>query len=394
MKKALLFLLAALLFLLPACSPESPPPAHSNRPDGCQIGEMIVLNAPSWKKNVYHDGFDRPSGLCRDPLCAHNGANGPCPDGETMGIPRRFCTDGETLFMLAKKIEIGSPRYGIYAVDPAGVKPMRSLAQTENAGSYGLSVFTADSRYLYYANSLYREGADPDAEFSDRGDQVLEIMRVPKNGGRSESVFEAVPVGVSFSVDEENYYLTRANDAEDGACEIIPKRGEGSTLVPAPDGVRFGSLLYSEKGYAVFLCSAEPVFATVTVTERIDRSAIAVIRDGRAFIAADDVSAYCTVFPYDGKIWFSPFYYEYEETKELPTGNGDETVVTDIYRLGDGTVVSLDPATGERHRYRVEGGTLIGFSDRIPLGEGTDENGESVIVRLTLMEIDEEGEVK
>ena len=128
------------------------------------------------------------------------------------------------------------------------------------------------------------------------------------------------------------------------------------------------------------------------MTERIDRSAIAVIRDGRAFVAADDVSAYCTVFPYDGKIWFSPFYYEYAETKELPTGNGGETVVTDIYRLGDGTVVSLDPATGERHRYRAEGGTLIGFLIGVPLGEGTDENGEPVIVRLTLTEIDgEEG---
>ncbi len=389
MKKALLFLLAALLVLLPACSPESPPPSYSARPDGCQIGETIVLNAPSWKKNVYHDGFDRPSGLCRDPLCAHDGANGPCPDGETMGIPRRFCTDGETLFMLAKKIEIGSPRYGIYAVDPAGVDPMRPLAETENAGTYGLSVFTADSRYLYYANSLYREGVDPNAETSYRGDQVLEIMRVPKNGGRAESVFGSLPVGVGFSVDEENYYLTHASDSGDVVCEIIPKRGGGSTLVPAPDGVRFGPLLYSEKGYAVFLCSAEPVFTTVTVTERIDRSAIAVIRDGRAFIAADDVSAYCTVFPYDGKIWFSPFYYEYEETKELPTGNGDETVVTDIYRLGDGTVFSLDPAAGERHRYRVEGGSLIGFSDGVPLGEGTDENGEPVIVRLTFTELDE-----
>ena len=116
-----------------------------------------------------------------------------------------------------------------------------------------------------------------------------------------------------------------------------------------------------------------------------------VIRDGRAFIAADDVSAYCTVFPYDGKIWFSPVYYEYEETKELPTGNGDETVVTDIYRLGDGTVVSLDPATGERHRYRVEGGSLIGFSDGVPLGEGKDENDDPVIVRPTLTEINEDG---
>ena len=383
-----------LIVLLPSCSPKSTPAPWYNRPDGCQIGETIVLNAPSWKKNVYHDGFDRPSGLCRDPLCAHDGANGPCPDGETMGIPRRFCTDGETLFMLAKKIEIGNPRYGIYAVDPAGVDPMRALAETENAGTYGLSVFTADSRYLYYANSLYREGVDPNAETSDRGDQVLEIMRVPKNGGRAECVFGSLPVGVGFSVDEENYYLMNASDSGDGACEIIPKRGGGSTLVPAPDGVRFGSLLYSEKGYAVFLCSAEPVFTTVTVTERIDRSAIAVIRDGRAFIAADDVSAYCTVFPYDGKIWFSPFYYEYEETKELPTGNGDETVVTDIYRLGDGTVVSLDPATGERHRYRVESGTLIGFSDGVPLGEGRDENGDPVIVRLTLMEIDGEGDSK
>ena len=390
--KRIRMLALAFLLLLPACSENPPPTSYYNRPDGCQIGETIVLNAPSWKKNVYHDGFDRPSGLCRDPLCAHNGANGPCPDGETMGIPRRFCTDGETLFMLAKKFEPENPaRYGIYAVDPAGVNPMRGLAETENAGSYGLSVFAADSRYLYYANSLYREGADPNAEFSDRGDQVLEIMRVPKNGGRSESIFDNVPVGVGFSVDEENYYLTHAGDAGDGACEIIPKRGGGSTLVPAPEGVRFGSLLFSEKGCAVFLCSAKPVFATVMVTERIDRSAIAVIRDGRAFIAADDVSAYCTVFPYDGKIWFSPFYYEYEETKELPTGNGDETVVTDIYRLGDGTVVSLDPATGERHRYRVEGGSLIGFSDGVPLGEGTDENGEPVIVRPTLTEINEDG---
>ena len=60
MKKLFLFTLAALL-LLTSCSRRTEEVVYYNRPDGCQIGETIILNAPSHADNVYNAGFERAS---------------------------------------------------------------------------------------------------------------------------------------------------------------------------------------------------------------------------------------------------------------------------------------------------------------------------------------------
>jgi hypothetical protein len=148
--------------------------------------------------------------------------------------------------------------------------------------------------------------------------------------------------------------------------------------------------VYSENGCVVLLGAEEPVSATVTETRYFERMALVEIQDGRAQILAEHVNAYSPIFPYDGKLWFAPFYIEFIETAAAPTGRGNETVMTDIYALGDNTRYSLDPETGETRRFRCEGdGMLIGFSDGIAIGQsGTSDHYE--MTRLTLTEVGEE----
>ncbi|MBO7405808.1 MAG: hypothetical protein J6V24_12670, partial [Clostridia bacterium] len=375
MKKLFLFTLAALL-LLTSCSRRTEEVVYYNRPDGCQIGETIILNAPSHADNVYNAGFERAAGLCRDPLCQHDGRNGPCPESATFGLPRSFCTDGETLFMKVYALEREHPMlYRIYAVNPFGVEPMRLICTTENTGNFAPFQIYADGEYLYYTNCHYREGADRGAEFMSTDDQYLEIMRIRKNGGKSERVFDMLPVGTVFAVDSERYYLFHGGEGMDGACEIIPKDG-GERITVSADGVRLRSLLFSENGHIVLLGAEEPVSATVTETRYFDRMALVEIRGGRAEVVAEHVNAYSPIFPYDGKLWFAPFYIEFLETAAAPTGRGNETVMTDIYALSDNTLCSLDPETGETRRFQYEGdGMLIGFSDGIAIGRsGTSDH--------------------
>ena len=388
--KRLLFLCLAALLPLASCSRRTEGTVYYNRPDGCQIGETIILNAPSHAKNVYNAGFERVAGLCRDPLCQHDGRNGPCPESATLGLPRSFCTDGEMLFMKVYALERDHPMlYRIYAVNPFEVEPMQLICTTENTGNFAPSQIYADGEYLYYTNSQYREGADKGAEFMSTDDQYLEIMRIKKNGGKSERVFDMLLVGTGFAVDSERYYLFHAGEGMDGACEIIPKNG-GESITVSLDGVRLGSLVYSENGCVVLLGAEEPVSATVTETRYFERMALVEIRDGRAQILAEHVNAYSPIFPYDGKLWFAPFYIEFIETAAAPTGRGNETVMTDIYALGDNTRYSLDPETGETRRFLCEGdGMLIGFSDGIAIGRsGTSDHYE--MTRLTLTEVGEE----
>ena len=61
--KRLLFLCLAALLPLASCSRRTQETVYYNRPDGCQIGETIILNAPSHEKNVYNAGFERVAGL-------------------------------------------------------------------------------------------------------------------------------------------------------------------------------------------------------------------------------------------------------------------------------------------------------------------------------------------
>ena len=180
--------------------------------------------------------------------------------------------------------------YRIYAVNPFEVEPMQLICTTENTGNFAPSQIYADGEYLYYTNSQYREGADKGAEFMSTDDQYLEIMRIKKNGGKSERVFDMLPVGTGFAVDSERYYLFHAGEGMDGACEIIPKNG-GESITVSLDGVRLGSLVYSENGCVVLLGAEEPVSATVTETRYFERMALVEIQDGRAQILAEHVNA-------------------------------------------------------------------------------------------------------
>ncbi|MBR4742717.1 MAG: hypothetical protein IK082_00790 [Oscillospiraceae bacterium] len=383
------FLALAFAMVILSCGRDGERMDYTNRPDGCQIGETIILDAPSHRKNVYHAGFEKAAGLCRDPLCQHTGLDGPCPDMPTLGFPRRFCTDGETLFMLAHYSASGTAGtvYQIYAVDPAGVEPMRLLCTTENAGNYGLCRMTADDRYLYYAESRYRDGAAPDEEYQSRETQYIKIMRIRKTGGKPELVFDLLPVGTQFDVDESCYYLMRAAEDMDGTCEIISKT-TGEKTAAQLDGMHICSMMRAGE-HIFFLCGEEPVIAEVTEKLTFPRYAIAEWKDGLLTCTAEHVSATQPVFSSEGRLWYFPFYIQFLETRESPTGQGSETAMHDFYQVGDNKVFCYDPDTRQTRQYRIEGdGEFIGFSEGIALGRA-DDGEDSRIVPLTLTEIKE-----
>ena len=227
MKKLLFFCLAALLLASCAKPADGPLPLpHSVRRNGCQLGDMIVLDGFRGKPNVYSAAFDEPALLCRDPLCDHSGKDGPCP--ESFAGPRFFCTDGEKLYMCVmntRNRREGERPFEIYAVDPLGTEPMTLVCETENTGNYGTGrMLYADSRYIYYQNSVYREGADPNAEYQDPADQCFEIRRVKKTGGQSEIVFDDLPVSTFFSVDETRYFLFESEPKAQGSSTEGPAR--------------------------------------------------------------------------------------------------------------------------------------------------------------------------
>ena len=139
MKRTAVFCIA--LLLLVSCGRSGGSLPHSVRCDGCQIGEMIVLNGRSGEPNVYSAAFEKPAMLCRDPLCDHSGTDGLCPDSGFFVFDRVFCTDGEKLYMkvhnLGKRPGPSGFPYEIYAVDPLGTEPMSLVCETENTGNYG-----------------------------------------------------------------------------------------------------------------------------------------------------------------------------------------------------------------------------------------------------------------
>lgn len=394
--KRIWILALALLLLLPGCAkdPESEPLPHSIRRDGCQIGDMIVLNGVSGKPNVYSAAFDRPAGLCRDPLCDHSGKDGPCPDSFPGG-PRTFCTDGEKLYMrvwnIRKRREGRMPPFEIYALDPLGTEPLTLVCETENTGNFGMGrMLSADSRYIYYQNSVYREGADPKAEFQDASDQCFEIRRVKKTGGKSEVLFDDLPVSTCFSVDETRYFLFEYG-AE--SARVIDRETDAETEV------FFGGLAVADvlpaEGRVFFLCREPTVSATVTETLSWNPVSVFEYSDtGESRLVAEHADEWAEVLWYDGRLWYTPFVLDFLYTADLPTGRGSETERHDVYVTTDGTLCSVDPKTCENHRYRCVGedgeeAGFIGFSGGGPIGVRGTRGKDEIIVKLRLEEIAE-----
>ena len=392
MKKTAAFLFAALLLLIPSCGEVSDEPLpHSVRRDGCQIGDMIVLNGFRGRPNVYSAAFDRPAGLCRDPLCDHSGKDGPCPD--YFPGPRFFCTDGEKLYMRVWNVRKRRDEmpYEIYAFDPLGTEPMTLVCETENTGNYGTGrMLYADSRYVYYQNSVYREGADPNAEFQDASEQYFEIRRVKKTGGKSEVLFDGLPVSTFFSVDETRYFLFEY-DAE--SARIIDRETGAETAVSF-GGLAIADILSAE-GRVFFLCREPAVSATVTETLYWNPvTVIEYLGNGESRLVAEHADDWAEILWYDGRLWYAPFVLKFLYTADLPTGRGSETERHDVYVTTDGTLCSADPETGEVHRYRCVGedseeAGFFGFYGGGSIGVRGTRGEDEIIVKLRLEEIAE-----
>ena len=395
LKKIWMLAFAALLFLTPSCREPADGPLplpHSVRRNGCQLGDMIVLDGFRGKPNVYSAAFDEPALLCRDPLCDHSGKDGPCP--ESFAGPRFFCTDGEKLYMSVmntRNRREGERPFEIYAVDPLGTEPMTLVCETENTGNYSAGMMLcADSRYVYYQNAVYREDADPDAELKDASDQRVEIRRVKKTGGKTEVLFDGLPVSTYFMADETRYFLF-----EYGADSArVIDRETGAETAVSFGGLSIADILPAE-GRVFILCREGAVTATVTETLSWNPVSVFEYRDtGESRLVAEHADEWTEILWYDGKLWYEPFVLDFLYTADLPTGRGSETERHDVYATTDGTLCAADPETGEAHRYRCvsedgEDADFFGFSGGGPIGVRGTRGEDEIIVKLRLEEIAE-----
>ncbi|MBQ3956842.1 MAG: hypothetical protein II680_13215 [Clostridia bacterium] len=366
-----------------------------NRPDGCQIGETIILDTYSVAPNVYTASLDKPTGLCRDPLCDHKGGDGICPEYAFFSA-REFCTDGEVLYMLTDSpvTERGDNPYAknIYAVDPHGNQPMRLICKTENTGNYGNGKGIAtDGETLYYQNCHYRPGAEREARYSDGSEQYYEIMRIKKTGGKPEKVFDMLPVGTAFSLDRTNYYLI---DIPTGTCTVVDREtGEESFI--SCEGLYIRSVL-SAKEHTYFLCDEPTVTVFETVSESFTPAAVVEYKNGECRVIAEHIrhvfSDYSAVVC-EGTLWYLPFELQYLYTVDAPTGRGSETRQHDMYATTDGTVCTVDLASGETRRMSInrwnsnDNFAFVGISEGVPIGRILTRDGEYKTVRITFAEI-------
>ena len=387
----------AVLLLPAACSRRTEETVYCcNRPDGCQIGDTIILDTYSVAPNVYTASLDKPTGLCRDPLCDHKGQDGICPEYAFFSA-REFCTDGEVLYMLTdtpvtEHWDNPNPyAKNIYAVDPRGNQPMKLICTTENTGNYGNGKgISTDGEYLYYQNCHYRPGAEKGAKVSDGSEQYYEIMRIRKTGGKPEKVFDLLPVGTAFSLDRTNYYLI---DIPTGTCTVVDRETGEESFVSC-EGLYIRAVLCA-KEHTYFLCDEPTVTVFETVSESFTPAAVVEYKNGECRAVAEHIrhvfSDYSAVVT-EGVLWYLPFELQYLYTIDAPTGRGSETRQHDVYATTDGTVCTVDLASGETRRMPINGWNsndnfaFIGFSEGVPIGRIVTKDGEYKTVRITFVE--------
>ncbi|MGN1410594.1 MAG: TolB family protein [Eubacteriales bacterium] len=316
---------------------------HSN--NWFTLGDVIYTGSVFSVRSQYYADFDSPlTGLCRDPLCTHDG-NELCPDHIGFTMAKSYCTDGERIYFSGMNILTDSGRQGIYSVNPDGTG-MRLLTSYDWAGRYS-NALRYWGGYLYYQMSVYEDG-----------EEYIALMRVSTDGGKPEEVLDRrFRPSIAHYVDGRYYYILDVNphyDYERSLTLIDRKTGETTENV-RPEGCGVNSVqIYRDETYVICAeCVPETEYDTLTsVTPlRVYR-----FGDGEYELLAENVIRYAFS---DGALWYTPFELEYYGTIQSPTGKGNETAPHDIIRNSGNTLTRVD---------RDGGGVMTWEFDRF--GEG------------------------
>lgn len=339
-RKIITVILAAEIFaaMFTGCGAEKTADYY-NRPDSLTyftIGDTIYKGSAFSTPAQYHSGFDAPLiGLCRDPLCTHDGEDALCPDHTSFAGPRRYCTDGENIYFLWWGLSEGTAKTRIFSLHTDGTA-LRLLTEFEYRGGGSSFDLRYDDGFLYYQNSIYEEAT---------GEEFIALMQISTSGGTPEEVLAQrfVP-SILHYIDSDYYYIhdiASYYGYERSLTLIDRETGEITTDI-RPEGYGVDSVhIYRDETYIICAeCIPETEYETIMSVTPLRAYRF---REGDYELLAENLINYTFA---DGAFWYTPFELEYYGTVMTPTGKGSEAAPLDIIRNSENTLTRVDLADG------------------------------------------------
>ena len=220
--KKLLTLTIVILLLLPSCA-KTPAvqPLWFNAQYSCFLGSVAYVSDLTRITMYTPDGIRK--GLCRDPLCVHDGNDGICPDCHSLRWPD-VVTDGELLYLSAMTFDSTTGAYSreLYSLKPDG-SDFRLICKTDMTGSDSPD-FRVGGGYLWFTQGQY----DEDAPAEER--ETFSILRVPVAGGEPETVGEGYLFAPNFTVSADGKTLAVINASFSSRPVNAPASSEGEWI--------------------------------------------------------------------------------------------------------------------------------------------------------------------
>ena len=221
MKKLLTLALVTLL-LLPSCA-KAPAvqPLWFNAQYSCFLGSTAYISDLLFVTAYTPEGIRE--GLCRDPLCKHDGSDGICPDSNQFHF-KDLVTDGSSLYfsgMTADSVT-GAFSRELYSLNPDG-SAFKRICKTDMTGSDSPD-FKVGGGYLWFTQGQY----DEDAPEGER--ETFSILRVPVAGGEPETVGEGYLFAPNFTVSADGKTLAVINASFSLRPVNAPASSEGEWI--------------------------------------------------------------------------------------------------------------------------------------------------------------------
>ncbi len=325
MKRIYIFAIL-LLVLLTSCS-KTETFDYFNTEEGCLLGSTHYHNFAGMDIQLWNPAWDKPmEGLCRDPLCTHDSTDSLCPSSTNLWA-KTVVTDGQRLYLNALNpllTENNTMYRQIFSVNPDGSE-FRLLHTYDATGNSSVFMQYADG-YLYFEQGYYNENYDPMNEYVSSDVQSSRFMRIPTDGGKAETVLAGgLPIGTTFFVDSENYYLITHDDNGVTQLDIMNPETKDVTenVLPEAMGKYYEVTVYSGK---TWLTASDALY----------------VRENGGFTKVCEGKSGYT---FGGGIWYTETAESmYVGTKEMPTGApGGETAPRDYYVKATTKLCRIDP---------------------------------------------------
>ncbi len=325
MKRIYIFAIL-LLVLLTSCS-KTETFDYFNTEEGCLLGSTHYHNFAGMDIQLWNPAWDKPmEGLCRDPLCTHDSTDSLCPSSTNLWA-KTVVTDGQRLYLNALNpllTENNTMYRQIFSVNPDGSE-FRLLHTYDATGNSSVFMQYADG-YLYFEQGYYNENYDPMNEYVSSDVQSSRFMRIPTDGGKAETVLDGgLPIGTTFFVDSENYYLITHDDNGVTQLDIMNPETKNVTenVLPEAMGKYYEVTVYSGK---TWLTASDALY----------------VRENGGFTKVCEGKSGYT---FGGGIWYTETAESmYVGTKEMPTGApGGETAPRDYYVKATTKLCRIDP---------------------------------------------------